>query len=284
MQVEWYWSFTEAAKWRSLSKAADKLSLTQPAISKHIRQLETAYGVELFHRSAAGVDLTEAGRRFLERIMPVVQSLETIEAEMRQYAAEPSYTLGSLPYVTQVLPGLLRGYHASGYPITVKVRQDSVKLREELQEGVFEAALIDATYVGGQLWSKELFTEACIAVLPKGHTLRGRNALNPVELKDESFLSVTKCDIHTQFITVAEKYGYRPDIKLEVDIDFLLNVVAAGTGITVLPESFRAQAELLGLHTVPIPELRRTIVLAARTADIGSKLYRLLGVKHIPSA
>ncbi|WP_219836176.1 LysR family transcriptional regulator [Paenibacillus sp. R14(2021)] len=43
MQVEWFRSFTEGANWRSLSKAADKLSLTPPAISKHIRQVEAAY-------------------------------------------------------------------------------------------------------------------------------------------------------------------------------------------------------------------------------------------------
>ncbi|WP_248923887.1 LysR family transcriptional regulator [Paenibacillus hamazuiensis] len=288
MQVEWYRSFTEAAKWRSLSKAADKLRLTQPAVSKHIRQLETAYGVELFRRTAAGVDLTEAGKLFLERIMPVVQSLDTIELEMRQYAAEPGYTLGSLPSVaTQVLLGRLQEYHAAGNPITIKVRQRSAELREELQEGAFDAALMDAACAGGRLWIRELFTEAYLAVIPEGHKLQGRTALSLTELKDEPFVLTTLCDTHTRFSTLAEKHGYRPDIKLEVDSsDFLLGVVAGGTGITVLPELFRAQAERLGLHTIPIaePELRRTIVLAARTADTGTKLFRLLRLGHVPSA
>ncbi|WP_219834219.1 LysR family transcriptional regulator [Paenibacillus sp. R14(2021)] len=289
MQVEWFRSFMESAKWKSLSKAADKLNLSQPALSKHIRQLEAAYDVELFRRTAAGVALTEAGSRFMEKIIPVLQSLETIEAEMRQYAAGPGYTLGSLPgIVTHLLPGRLRDYHASGYPITVKVRQTSIELREEMQEGVLDAALMDAAFVGGRLWSKELFTEGSIAILPEGHTLRGRNTLSLEELKDELFVFATqKCETHTQFRTVAENYGYRPDIKLEVDEnnEFLLNV-AVGTGITVLPELFRAEAELLGLHAVPlaVPELRRTVVLAARTADIGSKLYRMLSDKPIPTA
>ncbi|WP_052487246.1 LysR family transcriptional regulator [Gordoniibacillus kamchatkensis] len=287
MQVEWYRSFTEAAKWKSLSKAADKLSMTQPAVSKHIRQLEAAYGVELFRRTTAGVDLTEAGRRFLERIMPVVQTIESIEAEMRQYAAEPGYTLGSLPSVaTQVLPGRLRDYHAAGYPITVKIRQTSAELLEELREGAFDAALIDSAYTGRPLWSRELFTEAYIAILPEGHTLRGRNAVSVADLKREPFVFTTHCDTHSRFVTIAEKYGFRPDVKLEVDDnDFLLGVVAVGTGITILPQLFGAQAERLGLHTVPIaePGLRRTIALAARTAETGAKLYRLLapGVGHI---
>lgn len=282
MQVEWYRSFTEAAKWKSLSKAADKLSMTQPAISKHIRQLETAYGVELFRRTATGVELTEAGRRFLERIVPVVQSIDSIEAEMRQYTAQPGYTIGSLPSIaTQVLPGRLRDYHAAGYPITVKVKQTSGELLKELQDGAVDAVLMDSAYAGGPLWSRELFTESYIVILPKGHPLQGRSALSSLELKQEHFVFTTHCDTHARFIKIAERYGYRPDVKLDVDSnDFLLGVVKVGTGITVMPELFGAQAEGLGLHTVPVAEseLGRTIVLAARTAETGSKLYRLLNV------
>ncbi|NBD24783.1 LysR family transcriptional regulator [Paenibacillus glycinis] len=289
MQVEWFRSFKEAARWKSLSKAAEKLSLTQPAISKHIRQLEAAYDVELFRRTAAGVELTDAGRRFGERIAPVVQSLDAIEAEMRQYADQPGYTLGSLPSVMkQVLPGRLRDYQASGYQITVRIRQTSAELREDLQQGDLDGALMDAAFVRGRLWSKKLFSESYIAVLPEGHRLGRRESLGLDDLRDEHFVFATqKCEAHAKFSAIAEKYGYRPEVKLEVDesIEFLFNV-AVGTGITVMPELFRAEAELLGLHAVPIaePELRRTIVLAARSADIGSKLYRQLAIKQLSAA
>lgn len=275
MQVNWFFSFTEAAKWKSLSKAAEKLSLTQPAISKHIRQLEAAYGVELFRRSATGVELTDAGRYFLKRIRSVVLSLEKLEVEMRQYSARLSYTLGSLENLaTQVLPKRLRGYQDFDHSIKVRVRQSSDELREELQEGTVDAALMDASYVSGRMWSRVLFNEGYIAVLPEDHPLRGRHTLSPIELKDESFVLNTQFDTYTRFLGVAEKYGYCPDIELEVDNnDFLLDLVAEGTGITVLPELFKQQAKRRGLYTIPIaePELRRTIVLAARTPDIGSK-------------
>lgn len=286
MQVEWFRSFTEAARWKSLSKAAEKLSLTQPAISKHIRQLEAVYDVKLFRRTAAGVELTEAGIRFSERIAAVVQSLDAIETEMRQYAHEPGYMLGSLPSVMKfVLPGRLRDYQASGYPVTVKIRQMSSDLREDLQQGDLDAALMDAAYVGGRLWSKELFSESYIAVLPEGHRLGGREALGLNDLRDEHFVIATqKCEAHAKFSALAEKYGYSPDVKLEVDesVEFLFNV-AMGTGITVMPELLRAEAMLLGLHAVPIaePELRRTIVLAARSADVGARLYRQLAIKQL---
>ncbi|SFJ83640.1 DNA-binding transcriptional regulator, LysR family [Paenibacillus sp. UNC496MF] len=289
MQVEWFRSFTEAAKWKSLSKAADRLSLTQPAISKQIRQLEATYGIELFRRSAAGVDLTEAGRHFLERIMPVVASLDTIEAGMRRFKAEPGYTLGCLPsVVTRLHPGRLRDYRDAGHPVTIKVRQTSAALRDELQEGAFDAALLDAAFAGDRMWSKTLFTEGYVAVLPEDHPFRGRTSLRLEELRKERFVFASpQCEIHDRVKTLAESYGYSPDVELEVDgnKEFLFNV-AVGAGITVLPEMLAAEAKQMNLQAVPLaePGLRRTVALAARTADVGAKLFRLLDAEPVPSA
>lgn len=280
MQVEWYRSFTEAAKWRSLSKAADKLNLTQPALSKHIRHLETAYGVELFRRGATGVELTEAGKLFLARITPIVDALASIEAELRPYAEQPGYVLGSLPSVAaHVLPARLREHHDAGYPITVHVRPTSGELLEGLHDGSFDAVLVDGGYADNRLWIRELFSEAYIAVLPAGHKLHNRTTLTVADLADEPFVFIACCDTRERFTTIAEQCGYRPDVKLEVSSnDYLLGIVAIGTGITVLPELFHTQAERLGLHTIPLAErhLRRTIALAARNANTGAKLYRML--------
>ncbi|MBO7745044.1 LysR family transcriptional regulator [Paenibacillus sp. MWE-103] len=289
MQVEWFRSFTEAAKWKSLSKAADRLSLTQPAISKQIRQLEATYGIELFRRSAAGVDLTEAGRHFLERIMPVVASLDTIEAVMRRFKAEPGYTLGCLPSVVARLhSGRLRDYRDAGHPVTIKVRQTSAALRDELQEGAFDAALLDAAFAGDRMWSKTLFTEGYVAVLPEDHPLRERTSLRLEELRKERFVFASpQCEIHDRVKTLTESYGYSPDVQLEVDgnKEFLFNV-AVGAGITVLPEMLAAEAKQMNLQAVPLaePGLRRTVALAARTADVGAKLFRLLDAEPVPSA
>ncbi|UUZ93640.1 LysR family transcriptional regulator substrate-binding protein [Paenibacillus sp. P25] len=131
----------------------------------------------------------------------------------------------------------------------------------------------------GRQWSRELFTEGYIAVVPEDHPLRGRTGVTAAELANEPFVFPVCCDTRTRFEALAERCGYRPDVKMETDnTDYLLGLVAVGTGITVLPGLFKGQAERLGLHAVPIAEesLRRTIVLAARTAGTGSRLYRSL--------
>ncbi|CAG7652366.1 HTH-type transcriptional regulator GltC [Paenibacillus solanacearum] len=291
MQVEWYRSFAEAAKWRSLSKAAEKLNLTQPAISKHIRRLEEAYGVELFRRGPAGVEVTGAGALFMERIGPVLASLEALTADMRQFAERPRITLGSLPSVAaQVLPARLRDHYAAGHPIAVSVRPSSSELLEGLGDGSLDAVLMDDAYTAGRLWRRELFTESYIAVLPQGHRMAGRVSLSAAELERELFIFPVCCDTRLRFAAIAEKHGYKPHVILEVDHnDYLLGIVAVGNGITVLPALFAGQSARLGLHAVPIEEesLRRTIVLAARSSETGAKLYRLLGggteQQHPPS-
>jgi DNA-binding transcriptional LysR family regulator len=285
MQVEWFRSFAEAAKWSNLSKAADKLNMTQPAVSKHIRHLEIAYGVELFERSAAGVELTEAGKLFLGRIGPVLEAIHSLDADMRKFAAQPGCRLGSLPSVAgQLLPSRLREYYATDYPISVGVRNSSQELTEAMQAGEFDAVLIDAACADERkMWSRELFSEGYVALLPDGHPLQTRNALTAAELAHETFVFCSHCDVLARYSAAAEKYGYTPDVKLLADnVDYLFGLVAVNTGIAVMPELFRKQARRTGLHAVPMTdaELRRTIVLAARTADTGLRLHRLLFDSH----
>ncbi|WP_165452340.1 LysR family transcriptional regulator [Paenibacillus thalictri] len=279
MQVDWYRSFTEAVKWKSLSKAAVKLNLTQPAVSKHIRSLEEAFGVELFRRGASGVELTEAGMRFLQRIAPVVAEIESIKTEMREFAERPNYILGSLPSVAaHVLPGKLRELHDARYPLAVSVRPTSGELLEGVLNGAFDAALIDEP-AAGRLWSRELFTEHFVAIFPEGHRFSGCEELSIAELAEESFVFTGFCNIRERVTEAAGKYGYKPAVKLEVDsYDYLLGMITVGNDITVLPELFRKQAKRLGLKSALIKEcgLRRTISLVARTAETGSKMFRLL--------
>lgn len=280
MQVEWYRSFMETVKWKSLSKAAEKLNLTQPAISKHIRNLEAAYGVELFRRSAAGVELTEPGSFFYKKIAPVVESIAAIESEMRPFSEKPRYTLGSLPSVAaHVLPGRLRDHHAAGYPITVSVRASSQELAQGLQEGVLDAVLMDDAYADGRMWIRTLFAEGFVAVLPDGHRLGAREELTVKDLEGEPFVFPSCCDSRFRFTKAAMQTGYSPNVRMEADnSEYMLGIVAVGTCITVLPELFGEQAKRLGLHAVPMkePGLSRTIVLAARNHVSGSNLYRLL--------
>ncbi len=82
MNLDWLQSFAEAAKQKSFSKAANVNNISQPALSKHIQNLENNLDVRLFHRTPTGITLTEAGQYFYNRIIPVITELTTIRTDL----------------------------------------------------------------------------------------------------------------------------------------------------------------------------------------------------------
>jgi LysR family transcriptional regulator, transcription activator of glutamate synthase operon len=96
MNTEWFQSFVEAVRRKSLSRAAKALNLSQPALSKHIRHLEQDLDVVLFHRTSAGSELTEAGERFYNRIVPVIDELNAVRRSIicRRGSGETGFQAG----------------------------------------------------------------------------------------------------------------------------------------------------------------------------------------------
>nr|WP_308423124.1 LysR family transcriptional regulator [Marinithermofilum abyssi] len=137
--------------------------MSQPALSKHIRNLEHDLGIVLFYRTSTGIELTEAGKRFYNRIA----ELTTIRQELRQFRRTNPIAIGSLPSLaTYYLPPRIKGLSHSDRPVTLMIQNTSGELIQSLQEGRLDAVFVDATYIGESLWSCELFTESYYAVFP----------------------------------------------------------------------------------------------------------------------
>ena len=79
-------TFMEVARQGSISRAAERLFITQPAVSMHIRQLEEVFGVALFEPHGRGIRLTDAGRAFADSAMTLMADLHELESLMAAYA------------------------------------------------------------------------------------------------------------------------------------------------------------------------------------------------------
>ncbi|SAK41053.1 LysR family transcriptional regulator [Caballeronia pedi] len=111
-------AFVAVAELGSFQKAADKLHLTQPGLSRRIQKLEQALGVELFHRTTRSVALTGVGRQFLPMARQQISQLGTMLSSIREIAEKRfgKVRLASIPtVVNRVLPDVLRRY-AEKYP------------------------------------------------------------------------------------------------------------------------------------------------------------------------
>src|SRR3954447_25659803 len=139
-------TFREVAEAGSLSRAADRLRLAQPALSRPIRLLEAEIGTALFARHGRGMQLTEAGQAFLDRIAGPVRQLERAAEDVRALAGAVSgqVALGMMPTLACVLAGPLARRVAAEQPaISLRIVEGYTgHLVEWVQRGVTDATLL----------------------------------------------------------------------------------------------------------------------------------------------
>lgn len=279
MNIEWLQSFAEAAKQKSFSKAAKETNLSQPALSKHIRNLEDDLESVLFHRTSTGIELTEAGERFHNRILPVIAELTSIRQELRQFRRTTPIAIGSLPSLaTYYLPSRIKELRLLDRPMTLMLQNTSKELVQSLQEGRLDVVFVNTLDIGESLCSYELFSEPYYAVFPFDHRFRSKQTVELAELCEEPLIvHQAPCDSRNHITSQMELLGLKPNIISEVAFgDFIYGYVMAGMGITIVPELVAKNISHLELFSLPIVKFKRSISLAAKSSKLGSQLYEFM--------
>ena len=169
--------FLAVAETGSLRGGARSLRLTQPALTKSLRQLETELGTVLFTRSVRGIVLTPVGRAFLARARCIDQDLRQARDEIAQFrgAGEGSLSVGaSTAPVIGVLPGAAMKLRASWPKARIRISDTSFPhVLADLREGRFDLALSPrfgpAPIPAGEFAIKPLFENEVVVAVRKGH-------------------------------------------------------------------------------------------------------------------
>jgi LysR family transcriptional regulator, hca operon transcriptional activator len=185
--------FVAVADAGSLTVAAEqKLHTSQPSLSRQIRDLEQEVGVQLINRSARGIELTPAGRAFLDHARTALLQAEAAkEAALRAaHLAQPTFALGFLSgSEIDLLPEVRRVLHDAFPGIDLHLSSDySPALAKALMRGKIEAAFMRSEEHMGDLASKRVRTDPLVWVLPKDHRLASQEAIAPQKIADEIFL------------------------------------------------------------------------------------------------
>lgn len=168
--------FLEVARERSLSRAAERLSISQPAVSKTLKELEDTLGVRLFERGKRNLDLTQAGLTFLRYVAPGLKTLQEGVASMRQHHRRTgTVRVGVLSTVeTAVIPEVIRRLHATEDGIAVSVYTgSSAFLLSQLRIGELELVvgrMTDAREIQG-LSYEHLYNDSMLLTVRAGHPL-----------------------------------------------------------------------------------------------------------------
>jgi LysR family transcriptional regulator, hca operon transcriptional activator len=189
--------FVAVADSGSLTVAAQKmLHTSQPSLSRQIRDLEDEVGAELLTRRARGVDLTLAGRAFLDHARSVLSQVEAAGEAARRAArpAKPCFTLGFLTgHELTWMPEALRILRHELPNIDVMISsQYSPPLADGLSKGQIDAAFLRRERGVPDVAFRFLVKESFVVVLPTDHRLAALKAISPGDLVGETFVSVAR--------------------------------------------------------------------------------------------
>lgn len=262
--------FTAVAEAENVSRAALKLHVSQPALSRQIRDLEDELGFDLFERSAKSVRLTAAGRAFMDEARAVLQRADEAVNAARAIATgvKGELHVGYAPSLTaRVLPPTLRAFQAELPQVRVRLHDFSTEeMLAGLRDGQLQVAFLVRLKAALQRGLKfaELTRDAIrLAVGPK-HPLAGRRSVALRELANEPLISYTRKDypdaqdnLDRLFVGIKP----RPRIAEEHDsVSSLIAAVEAGTGVAIATESLACIAGTR-LKLIPIVPSLAPLVL-----------------------
>ncbi|MGI5231335.1 LysR family transcriptional regulator [Actinoallomurus sp. CA-142502] len=242
--------FVAVAQERNFSRAADRLGIAQPPLSRAIQRLERRLGVRLLERTSRQVSLTRAGEVLLNEGRKALTNLAAAERLTRRAGREPRLVVVTKPAGDA---GLLEPILArfAAHPDTVEAEVLICGIGEQkslLRDGTADVALLRTPQndLSG-LATEELLTERELVVLPRTHRLAGRASVRTVDLADEVFPRWSD-----------ESPGSGPVIT---DTGQVAELIMLGQITAVLPESVACR---LGPDLIAVPvDDRRTTLLAA---------------------
>lgn len=242
--------FVAVAEARSLKLAAEeKLHTTQPSLSRQIRDLENEVGTPLFSRSARGVELTPAGRVFLDHARVMLSQAEAAVQSARQIAnpAKPSITLGFMTgHDSTWIPEALRLLRDQLPCIHVVIStQNSPQLAAALSQGRIDVAFLRKEDGSADLDFTLLVEEPIEIFLPADHRLAAQSTVKVDEIVGEVFLSVSGAALSLSGKPPAlrrtiDRYLKENGIEIkpshEVDnLGAVMSLIASTGGVALLP-------------------------------------------------
>jgi DNA-binding transcriptional LysR family regulator len=271
-------AFVEVARSGSVSRAADSLFVTQPALTARLQRLESDLGAPLFVRTHRGMRLTEAGNAFLPYAVRAIETLadgrRLVNAFERGGAGR--LALGAAPAVsTYVLPALLKRF-AVGHPrVEVSVRTGhSEEVLELVLRGQVDLGLVRALR-HPDIESTPLYEDELVLVVEPDHRLAARGRIELEKLGHEQLILFDRTSSYTELThALFRGAGVVPSGVMELDnIDAAKKMVQEGFGVALLPHTAVADELAAGiLREIKITDaepVRRQIV-AIRRRDGGA--------------
>ena len=279
MEIHQLRYFVAVAEEGSFSHAAEREHVSQPSLSQQILKLEAELNQQLFDRLPRSVVLTEAGTHLLHYARQILSGI----AEARQAMAELEHevagrlSVGAIPSIAvYVLPRLIRHFQQRYPKVTFELFEDTTdKLAQRLEDGTLDVALATAGYEAPALAHYPLGKEPLLLLVPEKHRLARKKAIKWSELASEKFLLLHEVhSLSSQVRQLLAANDLTPEVVLQgAQLVTIARMVAAGLGVTVIPEMMAESDFITGSVAVPFakPAPMRELTLLRNPLRFESK-------------
>jgi DNA-binding transcriptional LysR family regulator len=240
-------------------RAAAKLRIAQPPLSKQIQDLEKELGFELFTRTKRSVVLTPAGQAFLVEVHQIFHQLDraidiggkTSRGELGQISIG---FVGSATY--NILPVMLQQFRDRYPHVQIKLHELTTDRQLIwLREGSIDIGFIRPPIIEPNFTSQIVFQESVVVVLPTHHHLAVQDAIDLGALATEPFILFPRKlapGLYDPMIAICQAAGFSPQVVQEcVQMQTIVSLVSANMGVSILPESIQ-EAQRQGVVYKPI--------------------------------
>lgn len=274
----------------SLTAAADRLNLTQSALSHQLRDIEERLGTPLFLRRNRRMIPTPAGQRVLESASTVLSEIERTEAAVRNIAKDRQ---GLLRVATECytcyhwLPGVMQEFARTCPGVDVRIEVEATaRPLAALLAGKLDLAIMTSSVRDRRLASSPLFKDELLVVAAKDHPLARRPFVRPADLAGETLFTYAPREEMYVFQKLLTPAGIEPKVRQVQLTEVILEMVRAGMGLTILArwvvQPYLDSRALVGLRLTPHGFQRQWTAVVPRTlagTDYVTEFLRVMAAR-----
>lgn len=252
--------FLEVARQKSFTKAAQALYITQPSISKTVKNLEEELGVTLLDRYGKKVELTDAGEVFARQAQEIVTSFHNLSSELDDLMnlKKGHIRIGLPPMIgSSFFPKVIGEFYKQYPNVTIQLFEDGgKKVESDVVSGALDIGVTvlpaDDSLLDGYVFVRESLK----VVLHPTHLLAGEQEISLSDLREDAFILFREdFTLHDRIIGACQKAGYQPRIIYEsAQWDLISNMVAAGLGVALMPETICMELDVEEVCILPLQE------------------------------
>ncbi|MDR5781974.1 LysR family transcriptional regulator [Caballeronia sp. LZ065] len=289
--------FVAVAEERNFTRAAQRLHIAQPPLSRQIQQLEETLGVQLFERASRPLKLTETGKFFYSHAVQLLAQTSELESMTRRVGnIERSLSVGFVGSTLYgMLPKIIRRFRDENATVELSLHEMSTMDQiRALKDGRIDVGFGRIRHEDANIRRVILREEKMIVALPEGHPL---SLVKPVlalrDLINETLIIFPKAprpSYADQVLAAFQDRGLAPRKTYEVrELQIALGLVAAGEGISVVPSSvYGLKRDDVSYQALDDPTLVSPIIMSMRALDESRDIremleliYRLYEEEHV---